>query len=274
MTDWQLPRVSDFDWSAEAPGISREEWVAADGGFWVYPPAAGDEPVWFPDGGADPVLSMFSALLDIMPFVGEAKDLVQLFTGTDFITGERLSWWQRIIGLAGPLDMILKRVKSGAAILKAARPIVSAADVADLLLDFLPLLQGSASTIPLAARLAEASVQLREGVDINALEWRDETTAILNVGALEAQRLTDKLAAQYPLTPQQAVQVREILVKTFIRQAQLDGLLPKRMEVLPSVAEGGDPSETIDVRDPMTGTSWDVSDSGVAVSPGASPASP
>jgi hypothetical protein len=154
----------------------------------------------------------------------------------------------------------------------ASGPIVSASDKADQVLDFAGLLGGSADTIDWAARLADASVQLREGVDINTLEWREETTALLNVGRLEAQRLTDQLAAQHPLTPEQAAQVRELLVKAFIRQAQTDGLLPERLEVLPSPAEGGDPSETIDVRDPMTGTSWDVSDSlGVVTSTSAPP---
>jgi|GEM_PF-4256668 len=38
--------------------------------------------------------------LDVIPVVGEIKGLIEVFTGTDLVTGEDLGWW-RFAGLAG-----------------------------------------------------------------------------------------------------------------------------------------------------------------------------
>jgi hypothetical protein len=269
VTEWQLQHVPAFEWAAEPPDRGLEEWIASDGGFWIYPPAGTDrEPVWMPGGDVSPVMAALSAILDVAPGIGTLKDVVQLFTGEDLITGEKLSWFQRILGLAGPLETYLKGVENGAKILNAARSVATVADRVDLFLDLASLAGSSADMASWGIHLANAAVQLRDGADVESLEWRDETTALLHAGQLEAQRLTEQIAARHPLTPEQASQVREILLKTFVRQAQADGLLPKRLEVVPSAAEGGDPTESVDVRDPMTGTTWDVSDSlGVVTSP-------
>lgn len=250
MTEWQLPNVPDFDWADEPHNQTREDWVAADGGFWVYPPAGTDlEPVWMSDRDAGPFLAFVSSLLDVLPGIGTVKDVLQFFTGSDIITGEELSWLQRILGLAG-------------AVFDATGGVVlGPAAGADLLMDYADVFEDTPDAVVYGANLVAGSLQVRDGADINRLEWTDQTTALLHVGQLEAQRLTEQLAARHPMTPEQAAQVREILVRAFVHQAQADGLLPQRLEVVPSAAEGGDPSQTVDVRDPMTGTTWDVSDS-------------
>jgi hypothetical protein len=257
VTEWQLPNVPDFDWAAEDRRQTREDWVAADGGYWVYPPAGTDlEPVWMADPHGGPFLAFVSSLLDVLPGIGSVKDVIQFFTGSDIITGEELSWLQRILGLAG-------------AVFEATGGVVlGPAAASDLMMDYADVVQDSPDAARSVGDLVSGSAQMRDGADINRLEWTEQTTALLHVGQLEAQRLTEQLAAKHPMTPEQAAQVRELLVRAFVRQAQADGLLPQRLEVLPSPAEGGDPSETVDVRDPMTGTTWDVSDSlGVVTQP-------
>lgn len=261
MTDWALPYVPRFEWEADPEPMSREDWVKTDGGFWVYPPAGNDrEPVWISDQEADAftrdfILGTLAAIANVLGPVGTIKGLIEFFYGRDIITGEKLSWLERAIGVSGLLGEGIGSIRNAAGeiILKRTEAVLSAADLADQILDYQALLESQ--TGPL---MAEAAEQLRQGADVNTLEWRQETTALLQVGILEARRLTDQIAERYPMTPEQAEATREVLLKAFVRQAQADGLLPERLQVMPSAAEGGDPSETIDVWDPMTGTAWDV----------------
>lgn len=271
MTDWQLERISDFEWAEPGPGITREDWVAADGGFWVYPAAGTDrEPVWISDQQADAsikgyVLGTLSAILGVVPYVGKLKDLIQFFVGRDIVTGEKLSWFERAINLAGLFEGALKPVADVAG--DVVKDVHDLAHLTDVVLDCQQVFESQMGTTDDVVRLAELSgrlddglEQLRQGAQLDDLPWTEQTTAVLNAGMYEAQRLTEKLAASHPMTSDQAAQVREILLKAYVRQAQVDGLLPARLEVVPSAAEGGSATETVDVRDPMTGTSWDVSD--------------
>jgi hypothetical protein len=52
------------------------------------------------DNGPSGGRTALSVALDFTPFLGEAKGLIEVFTGTDLVTGEDLGWW-RFAGLAG-----------------------------------------------------------------------------------------------------------------------------------------------------------------------------
>jgi hypothetical protein len=303
VTEWALDRIVWFDWAAPTT-YTREDWVAQDGGYFVNPPAGTDlEPVYVSPAdlaaGRTAGLTLLSALVGAVPWLGEVKDAIQLFTGKDLITGERLSWFDRLIGLLGPLSLGLDAAHRGAAatvatldnvygeyrklalegkseealaVLKSvvlAEYIGGAASVAQLAggldagMDALGVVDGvQGLSLTEATTLAQASEALRGGADPDSLEWTAETGALLHVGVLEADGLTRTIDERRPLPPGNADEVRGLLARGFVRQAQADGLLPARLEVTPAAAEGGDPTETIDVWDPKTGTAWDLDGGG------------
>jgi hypothetical protein len=308
MTEWGLDRVVWFDWAASTV-YTREDWVAQDGGYFINPPAGTDlEPLYvspssLAEGEAD-AWRMLSALVSLAPVLGDVKDAIQLFTGTDLITGERLSWFDRLLGLLGPLSMGLDAAERGgravlselhdvydeyralalagkseeALALLGSAPLVDAIAAAavstgavDSGLDALAAFESVGElSIGDAATIVGAVDALRGGADPDALEWTPETSALLHAGVLEADKLTHAIDERSPLPPGSADQVRGLLARGFVRQAQADGLLPARLEVVPAAAEGGDPTETIDVWDPKTGTAWDLDGGGAEGRVGAS----
>lgn len=290
MTDWYLDRIVSFDWAEGVPA-TREDWIAQDGGFFLYPPAAGAEPVYVSPGDYGAALqsglALLSALVSLVPVVGDAKDLVQLFTGKDLFTGERLSWLDRALGLLGPLGSGLDLAREGVAVLDGYRALAMTGDAhaafalleasarggvavtatvlqtTDLVLDGTAAAQGAgAAAYATAEALVRAADALRDGADPDALDWTEATDAVLRVGVADADRVAAALDAQHPLAPGTADDVRGVVVRAFVRQAQADGLLPERLEVVPAPAEGGDPAAIVDVWDPRTGTAWDLDGGG------------
>lgn len=47
-----------------------------------------------------------SAILTLIPFIGEGKGLVDFFRGEDLITGEEKAWWERILNVASCLPVM------------------------------------------------------------------------------------------------------------------------------------------------------------------------
>jgi hypothetical protein len=47
-----------------------------------------------------------SAIVTLIPFIGEGKGLVDSFRGEDLITGEHMSWWQRGLNVASCLPVV------------------------------------------------------------------------------------------------------------------------------------------------------------------------
>jgi hypothetical protein len=297
MTEWHLSTHVWFDWVAPDTH-TREDWVAQDGGYFVNPPAGTDlEPRYLSpavlEAGRMSGLGLLSALVGLVPGLGDAKDAVQFFTGEDLITGEKLSWFERAIGLLGPLGTGLYGARQGggavvatldgvyddyrayalagddraawalleSTVLERLGPPAHVMRSVDGSLD-LQEAAGHAFSIGEAEALVGAADALRGGADPDALEWTAETNALLHVGVLQADRMTRAIDEHHALPPGTADEVRGLLARAFVRQAQADGLLPDRLEVVPTAAEGGDPMETIDVWDPKTGTAWDLDGGG------------
>ncbi|MGG0824579.1 pre-toxin TG domain-containing protein [Paenibacillus turicensis] len=63
-----------------------------------------------------------SIVLDFTPIVSNIKAVVEALTGRDLITGAELTWYERALGLLGPLG---KGLNKGAKILKATDEVVS-----------------------------------------------------------------------------------------------------------------------------------------------------
>jgi hypothetical protein len=47
-----------------------------------------------------------SGIVDMIPFIGEGKGLVDSFRGEDLISGEHKSWWQRVLNVAASLPVV------------------------------------------------------------------------------------------------------------------------------------------------------------------------
>jgi hypothetical protein len=102
----ELPfTVASLDPQAQDPGQVLHD----DAGFLVYPAAGTDQPPVFVAnmfGEYEWDAALTSALINLVPFVGEAKSLVEAVIGKDLITGEHLEWWERLLNVAAALPVV------------------------------------------------------------------------------------------------------------------------------------------------------------------------
>jgi hypothetical protein len=263
MTDapeWSLPMLDHALGWVSVQGMPVDPRSAeADGGFWSQPPAGADEPpLWVPVTDEQIEQAMrdtAAAIVNVIPYVGDIKGFIELFHGEDLISRERLAWWERILGAAGLTEAAAGKF-GWKAVAAVAEPLSQADDVLDRYAMARLVVDGPA--------MAEAVETLRSGADIETLDWRRETTAVVHTGVVEAARLVAAVQRTHPLDPAVASDVTEILAKSFVRQAQMEGLLPRRLQVIASPAEGGVPGETIDLWDPKTGVAWSLTPPGFA----------
>lgn len=54
-----------------------------------------------------------SLILDFIPVIGEIKSFNEFRTGRDLITGQKLSWWERLLALLGAIPLIGRLTKLG-----------------------------------------------------------------------------------------------------------------------------------------------------------------
>jgi hypothetical protein len=252
--EWHLPSLSDALGWVTVQGVRQDpQYAEADGGFWSQPPAGVDTPpLWVPvtdEQIEHAVRNVAATVVNLIPIVGDIKGFIELFTGEDLISRERLAWWERALGAAG-----LTEAAAGKAGFKAIEAAATPMAKMDEALDHYAM----AALVVDGPVMAEAVETLRSGADIETLDWRRETTAVVQAGVTEAARLTSVADRKQPLDPATASDLTEVLAKAFVRQAQADGLLPRRLQVIPSPAEGGAAGETLDLWDPMTGTAWAV----------------
>jgi hypothetical protein len=257
--DWDLPRLDHaLDW-VSVQGVRVDPRSAeADGGFWSMPPAGADEPpLWVPVTDEEieqAIRNVVATVVNLIPVLGDIKGFVELFYGQDLISRESLAWWERILGGAG-----LTEAAAGKAGFKTIAALAEQVGEVDDRLDQLAMAR--LVTGPL---MVEAVETLRSGADIETLDWRKETAAVVQTGVLQAALLVSVIQRTHPLDPAVASDVTEILAKSFVRQAQKEGLLPRRLQVIPAPAEGGVSSETLDVWDPKTGVAWALTPAGAA----------
>jgi hypothetical protein len=258
--EWRLPLLDHaLDW-VSVQGMPQDPKNAeADGGFWSQPPAGADEPaLWVPvtDEEIEQAMRNVAAtVVNVIPVIGDIKGFLELFWGEDLISRERLAWWERALGAAA-----LTEVAAGKAGLKTFAAMAKQLDKVDERLD-----QYALARLVTGPLMVEAVETLRSGADIETLDWRKETTAVVQTGVREAALLVSAVQRTHPLDPAVASDVTEMLAKSFVRQAQMEGLLPRRLQVILSPAEGGARGETIDLWDPQTGVAWAITPPGVAV---------
>lgn len=111
--------------------------IIHDAGVYISAPAGHEPPMWFSDAEALAGDAVASAILNLVPFVGAAKGLVEAITGEDFITGEEKAGWERVldatVALTGGFGTGVKFAKNaanagsdGAIVLKAGQDVVDA----------------------------------------------------------------------------------------------------------------------------------------------------
>lgn len=267
--EWNLPLISQaLAWvSVEgAPALPPD--LAGDAGYMMPPIAgAGEHGTWIAVSDEEinyAMGSLVSTLLNLVPVVGNAKGGWEFFTGKDVVTGHQLPWWERTVGLISALsppwaEEAPAAIRVGIAVAEMSRT-AKVIDVVDKGYKILNVARIDPAV--LGSVFAEASATLQTGVDVDTLDWRRETTAMIHAGVLEAARVTAGIQEKQGLSPDTASQLNDILVRVFVRQAQADGLLPRRLQVTATMAEGGAAGETIDVWDPMTGVAWDITPAG------------
>jgi hypothetical protein len=96
----------------DTPPPTQEELLAEYGEWWREQEAA--------------KLELNSVFLNVMPGSGEIKGLVEAFAGEDLVTGERLSWWERVLSGVSAIPLIhegavlTKLIKEEGALAKVA----------------------------------------------------------------------------------------------------------------------------------------------------------
>lgn len=65
--------------------------------------------------------------LDFIPGVGTAKGIIEAITGRDLITGQELTWWERVLGIVPVAGAV---VGGAAGLSRAARHVDDAGDIA------------------------------------------------------------------------------------------------------------------------------------------------
>src|SRR5581483_10109240 len=89
------------------PADPDPEQMSRDGGVLIMPAAGVDTPpTYVPQSVLDADAKLASALLTLVPYIGNAKSLIEGFRGEDLITGEHLAWWERSLDIvfAVPVD--------------------------------------------------------------------------------------------------------------------------------------------------------------------------
>ena len=127
----------------------------------------------------------FSMALDFVPVVGNVKGVIEAVTGRDLITGEKLAWWERGLGLLGPLG---KGVNGAANVLhvadEVAGGIAAGVRAADGIADGLGEV-GAVSRAATAAHAGEeiagAAAAIAKGSDV-AAEGRHAAEAAAAIG--------------------------------------------------------------------------------------------
>lgn len=119
--DFELPTVeAPFEIPHLDPQKPPGDPVAQDGGVLV-PPAAGADarPTYVPQAVLEADAKLASSILNLVPYIGQAKGAIEAFTGKDLITGDHLAWWERALDVAA----LIPEVEEGGAVVKVVEAI-------------------------------------------------------------------------------------------------------------------------------------------------------
>jgi Flp pilus assembly pilin Flp len=122
--------------------------------------------------------------LDFIPVVGEVKGLIEVFTGTDLVTGEDLGWW-RFAGLAGLVGLNeIKHLRHTDQVVEAVGGVRRSGDVLDAggtarraadCLTSRPARRGPGLAAPLADRCSEVreAFQFLRNAGVDERRWQE-----------------------------------------------------------------------------------------------------
>lgn len=100
LTDIELPfPVASMD---AVPGGDA---VSADAGFLIYPQAGvGSEPLFVSSAEVRyAALELVSAAMNLIPYFGQIKGLVEAAAGKDLVSGRNLAAWERVLNAASAI---------------------------------------------------------------------------------------------------------------------------------------------------------------------------
>jgi hypothetical protein len=122
---WELPDVTPLtivpdtspiaEWKGPPPPGPTVGTIGGwdvDGGMVIMPAAGADEPPHW--ASRQDALRSLSAILSMLPVVGTVKDAAEFVTGSDLVTGEKLSTTQRIINFAAVVGDLVSFGEIGA----------------------------------------------------------------------------------------------------------------------------------------------------------------
>ncbi len=135
-------------------------------------------------------LVALSLILDFLPVIGTVKGVIEGITGSDLITGQELSWWERVLGVVP----VIGAVAAAAAVAKAARAASEAAKVAAAAAEAARAAAAAADVAKAAKAASEAAKAAEAARELAKAASAASEAAKAEAAATDAAKAAEKAA--------------------------------------------------------------------------------